>query len=119
MSRVKGRLEEFIDDCLLIFEYLFETGDKECYRYTNGLRYKLTLVLVCPEKDKRLLLYDNFHCSHPHVHVGAERISYSFNGIRNLLMDFASEALTLGFDLQDWMEFVEVEISNSSLNLFL
>ena len=122
--KLEGRFQEVLDDgSLIIFEYLFEERDPSRYIYTNGLRYKLVLIIkwATEESAIRVLLYDNYHESEPHTHVrgSKEKIEYKFTGIENLLLDFLSEVWTLTeLSIEDWIREVGQEILDSPLKRF-
>lgn len=122
--KLESRFQEVLDDgSLVIFEYLFEERDPSRYVYTGGLRYKLVLIIkwATEESAKKVLLYDNYHESEPHIHVLGmdEKIKYRFTGIKNLLLDFLSEVRTLtGLNVEDWIRELGQEILNSPLKRF-
>jgi len=117
--KLEGRFQEVLEDgSLVIFEYLFEERDVSRYIYTDGLRYKLVLIIkwATEESAVRVVLYDNYHESEPHIHIyGNEgRIRYEFTGIENLLLDFLSEVRTLTeLNIEDWIREVGQEVLNS------
>ncbi len=122
--KLEGRFQEVLDDgSLIIFEYLFEERDSSRYVYTNGLRYKLVLIIkwATEESAEKVLLYDNFHESEPHIHVrgSSEKIKYEFAGVESLLLDFLSEVRTLTeLSIEDWIREVGQEILDSPLRRF-
>ncbi|MEO2065735.1 MAG: DUF6516 family protein [Desulfurobacteriaceae bacterium] len=122
--KLEGRFQEVLDDgSLIIFEYLFEERELSRYVYTNGLRYKLVLVIkwATEESAEKVLLYDNFHESEPHIHVRGsnEKIKYKFTGVESLLLDFLSEVRTLTeLSIEDWIREVGQEILDSPLRRF-
>ena len=117
--KLEGRSQEVLEDgSLVIFEYLFEERDVSRYIYTDGLRYKLVLIIkwATEESAVRVVLYDNYHESEPHIHIygNKERIRYEFTGIENLLLDFLSEVRTLTeLNIEDWIREVGQEVLNS------
>ena len=117
--KLEGRFQEVLEDgSLVIFEYLFEERDVSRYIYTDGLRYKLVLIIkwATEESAVRVVLYDNYHESEPHIHIygNEERIRYEFTGIENLLLDFLSEVRTLTeLNIEDWIREVGQEVLNS------
>jgi len=122
--KLEGRFEEVLsDDTLIVLEYLFEERERSRYVHTEGLRYKLVLVVKWATEDSavRVLLYDNYHESEPHVHVYGrkEKIRYEFSGIGNLLSDFSSEVQILtGLNIEDWIKEIEKEVLQSPLKRF-
>jgi len=121
--KLEGRFQEVLDDgSLVVFEYLFEERDPTRYVHTNGLRYKLVLVIkwTTEESAEKILLYDNFHESKPHIHIySSKKIEYKFTGIESLLLDFLSEVRILTeLNIEDWIREVGREILSSSLKKF-
>ena len=58
--KLEGRFQEVLEDgSLVIFEYLFEERDVSRYIYTDGLRYKLVLIIkwATEESAVRVILY--------------------------------------------------------------
>lgn len=55
-------------------------------KYPDGTRYRL--VLVDPEMQKVLLLYDNHWPKGHHVHEGGIERAYEFTSVERLLLDF-------------------------------
>ena len=115
MGKVEGTFQATSwDDRTVAFSFTFELRDDECYVKTvsglsaKRLRYKL--VLYFPAEDRRVLLYDNFYCDEPHIHIGEsnEKIPYAFQGVRKLLEDFANDVeLATGLEIYEWVEKVE------------
>ena len=124
MAKLEGRFQEVLEDgSLLVFEYLFEERDTSRYRYTDGLRYKLVLIIkwVTEESAEKILLYDDFHESEPHIHIrgGKKKVKYEFRGIESLLLDFLSEVKILtNLDIKDWIKELGREVLNSSFKRF-
>ncbi|WP_022846795.1 DUF6516 family protein [Desulfurobacterium sp. TC5-1] len=124
MDRLEGRFQEVLeDDSIIVVEYLFEERDISHYSYTNGLRYKLVLIIkwATEESVEMVLLYDNFHESEPHIHIRSRknRVVYEFRGIENLLLDFLSEVKTLtGLNIEDWIKELGQEVLNSPFKKF-
>lgn len=122
--KLDGRFQEILDDgSLIIFEYLFEERNPSRYVYTSGLRYKLVLIikLATEESAIKVLLYDNFHESEPHIHIhgSKEKVEYKFTGIENLLLDFLFEVRTLTeLSIEDWIREVGQEILDSPFKKF-